>query len=232
MRVKICGITRPEQGRAIAQLGATALGFICAPQSPRYVTPNQIRSVVEKLSEHDQSDHGVDRVGVFVNADLKTIEETVAIARLNMVQLHGGESPEYCQAIRQMLPNIEIIKTFRLKTAADFEQIQPYQNWVDAFLLDAYHPQQWGGTGQTLDWRLLQNFQPGLPWFLAGGLNPDNILDALSQLSPDGVDLSSGVEKSPGDKALEKVALLFERLRQSGDGGAREDGGINKAPNP
>ena len=232
MRVKICGITRPEQGRAIAQLGATALGFICAPQSPRYVTPNQIRSVVEKLSEYDQSDHGVDRVGVFVNADLKTIEETVAIARLNMVQLHGGESPEYCQAIRQMLPSIEIIKTFRLKTAADFEQIQPYQNWVDAFLLDAYHPQQWGGTGQTLNWRLLQNFQPGLPWFLAGGLNPHNILDALSQLSPDGVDLSSGVEKSPGDKELEKVALLFERLRQRGDGGAREDGGINKVPNP
>ena len=217
MRVKICGIMLPEQGRAIAKLGATALGFICATQSPRYVAPNQIRSVVEKLPKHNSADNWVDRIGVFVNASLKTIEETVAIAELNGVQLHGDESPEYCQAIRLMLPTVEIIKAFRLKTAANFEQLQPYQSCVDAFLLDAYHPQQLGGTGQTLDWRSLQNLQPELPWFLAGGLNPNNILDALSQLSPDGIDLSSGVEKSPGEKELEKVALLFERLRQWGE---------------
>ena len=224
MRVKICGITQAEQGRAIAQLGATALGFICAPQSPRYVTPLQIRGVVEQLPKPHSADDWVDRVGVFVNANLKMIEETVTIAQLNIVQLHGDESPEYCQAMQQSLPAVEIIKAFRLKTPADLKRLQPYQSCVDAFLLDAYHPQQLGGTGQTLDWRSLQTFQPGLPWFLAGGLNPDNILDALSQLCPDGIDLSSGVERSPGDKALEKVVLLFERLRQWRDEGDREDG--------
>ena len=222
MRVKICGITRPDQGRAIAQLGANALGFICAPQSPRYVSPDRIRSVVEQLPERNPSDHEIDRIGVFVNASLKTIEETVAIGQLNGVQLHDDESPEYCQAIRQNLPAVEIIKAFRLKTTVDLRQLQPYQGYVDAFLLDAYHPKQLGGTGQILDWGLLQNFHPGLPWFLAGGLNPTNILDALSQLSPNGVDLSSGVEKSPGDKSLEKVALLFERLRKREE---REAGG-------
>ena len=213
MRVKICGITQPDQGRAIAQLGATALGFICAAQSPRYVAPQQIRAIVDHLPNPDQLDEGIDRIGVFVNANPITIEETAAIAHLNGVQLHGDESPEACQDIRQRLPGVEIIKAFRVKTAADFERLPAYQNWVDAFLLDAYHPHQLGGTGQTLDWRLLQPFQPELPWFLAGGLNPDNILTALNQISPDGIDLSSGVEKSPGDKDLEKVALLFERLR-------------------
>ncbi|MDJ0701808.1 MAG: phosphoribosylanthranilate isomerase [Leptolyngbyaceae cyanobacterium MO_188.B28] len=213
MRVKICGITRPDQGRAIAQLGATALGFICVPQSPRYVSPQQIRSVVEQLSNLGPGVEKIDRIGVFVNADPKIIEETVAIARLSGVQLHGDESLEYCQDLRQRITTVEIIKAFRVKNAADLGGISAYLKGVDAFLLDAYHPDQLGGTGQTLDWRSLQTFQPGLPWFLAGGLNPNNIQTALSQISPDGVDLSSGVEKSPGDKDLEKVSLLFERLR-------------------
>lgn len=207
MRVKICGITKPEQGQAIAQLGATALGFICVAASPRYVTPSQIREIVEQLLV------SVDRIGVFADATVEEIGQIVAEARLSAVQLHGLESPEFCDRLRQCLPEIEIIKALRVKTPECLERTESYTNYVDTLLLDAYHPQMLGGTGKTLDWTTLKQFCPSIPWFLAGGLSPDNILEALSKLQPSGIDLSSGVERSPGDKDISKVAVLFERLR-------------------
>ncbi|MEM9164274.1 MAG: phosphoribosylanthranilate isomerase [Cyanobacteria bacterium P01_F01_bin.4] len=206
MRIKICGITRVDQGVAIANLGATALGFICVRQSPRWVTPEQIRQITHGLPQ------SIERVGVFADADLATITHTVKTGQLTTVQLHGQESFDLCQQIRQALPTVDIIKALRLRSAEDLTQARSYEPYVDTLLLDAYHPKQLGGTGQTLDWPTLKTFKPGRPWFLAGGLNPDNILDALGQLSPDGIDLSSGVEHAPGDKDLEKVRQLFEAL--------------------
>jgi len=206
MRVKICGITKPDQGKAIAQLGATALGFICVPASPRYVTPRQIRAVEEQLLVE------VDRIGVFANTTAAEIYQIVTEAGLSAVQLHGSESPDFCQQLRQSLPGVEILKALRVKTGDCLNQTAIYRGCVDTLLLDAYHPQLLGGTGKTLDWVTLQSFDPGCPWFLAGGLTPDNILDALSGLQPSGIDLSSGVERSPGDKDLDQVAQLFERL--------------------
>lgn len=207
MQIKICGITQPEQGRAIAQLGASALGFICVPSSPRYVSPEKIRAIGDALGNLS-----VERVGVFVDASLETMVTTVAIAGLTTVQLHGQESIQTCQDLRQALPKTKLIKAFRVKTPAVLATTTAYQEVVDALLLDAYHPQQYGGTGQVLDWQALQSFQPSIPWFLAGGLTPDNILEALSQLSPTGIDLSSGVERAPGDKDLAKVTALFHKL--------------------
>jgi phosphoribosylanthranilate isomerase len=213
MRVKICGITLPEQGRAIANLGATALGFICVPQTPRYVLPEKIRAIVADLPLGVTTEQPIcDRVGVFVNADLEVICQTVRIGSLNAVQLHGNESPEFCDRLRSALPAIEIIKALRIKSDEDLQQANPYQDHVDTLLLDAYHPTLAGGTGSTLDWRSLSSFQPSCAWLLAGGLTPDNVVEALNQLRPTGIDLSSGVEHSPGNKNLEKVALLFERL--------------------
>lgn len=206
MRVKICGITKPAQGDAIAQLGATALGFICVPASPRYVTPSQIRTVIEQLSVK------VDTIGVFANTSGEEISQTVAATGLNAVQLHGSETPEFCARLHQFLPHIELIKALRIRTSESLIQANAYSRVVDTLLLDAYHPTNLGGTGQTLDWYSLQAFSPRQPWFLAGGLTPDNILDALRQVSPNGIDLSSGVERSPGDKDLDKVAKLFEKL--------------------
>lgn len=207
MRVKICGITKPEQGQAIAQLGATALGFICVAASPRYVTPKQIRAVVEQLLV------SVDRIGVFADATVEEIGHIVAEAGLTAVQLHGLEPPEFCAQLRQCLPGIEILKALRVKTSECLDRAQTYARCVDTLLLDAYHPQMLGGTGKTLDWVTLKQFCPSVPWFLAGGLTPDNVSEALSELHPSGIDLSSGVERSPGDKDLDKVALLFERLQ-------------------
>ncbi len=209
MRIKICGITKPEQGQAIAQLGATALGFICVQASPRYVTPVQIRAVVESLQVR------VDCIGVFANATLEEVCQVVADSGLSAVQLHGSESLEFCNALRQHLPEVEILKALRVKTLDCLNLATAYVSCVDTLLLDAYHPQLLGGTGKTLDWEILKQFRPSCPWFLAGGLTPDNILDALSQLQPSGIDLSSGVERSPGDKDLDKVAQLFERVQSN-----------------
>ncbi|MBL1175698.1 phosphoribosylanthranilate isomerase [Pantanalinema sp. GBBB05] len=214
LRIKICGITKPEQGRAIAQLGATALGFICAEQSPRYVSPEQIGAIVAHLPMDATTGVPiVDRVGVFVNATPEVIQQTVTIGHLNVVQLHGSESPEFCQQLRQHLPRIELIKALRIRAIEDCTQASRYQSCVDTLLLDAYDPKLAGGTGKTIDWQLLQQFQPECPWLLAGGLTPENVLVALQQVTPNGIDLSSGVERSPGDKDLQLVEKLFEQLQ-------------------
>lgn len=209
MRVKICGITKLEQGNAIAQMGATALGFICVPSSPRYLSAGKISVVIQELSQQ------IDCIGVFANTTIAEICQTVTATGLSGVQLHGNESPEFCQQLRQYLPEIEIIKALRVRTTECLTNSEIYANSVDMLLLDAYHPSQLGGTGKTLDWVTLQKYKPCLPWLLAGGLTPDNIVDALSLLQPDGIDLSSGVERSPGDKDLDKVAQLFTKLRQT-----------------
>ncbi|MFB2969797.1 phosphoribosylanthranilate isomerase [Aerosakkonema sp. BLCC-F183] len=206
MRVKICGITKPEQGDAIARLGATALGFICVPTSPRYVIPTQIRAVVDRLSVN------VDRIGVFANNTIDEICQIVNAAGLNGVQLHSNESPQFCQKLRQLLPDVEVIKALRVQTTDSLSQADTYTDAVDTLLLDAYHPTQLGGTGTTLDWATLAGYTLTRPWLLAGGLTPDNVLSALSHVQPNGIDLSSGVERSPGDKDLHKVAQLFEKL--------------------
>jgi phosphoribosylanthranilate isomerase len=210
MRVKICGITQPEQGIAIASCGATALGFILVPSSPRYVSPKAIGTIIAAISRP------LDYIGVFADADLETIRRAVLESGLTGVQLHGGESPEFCDRLRQALPKVEIIKALRVRDGYTLEKAAIYGDRVDTLLLDAYHPRQLGGTGQTLDWTAIVRWRSPLPWFLAGGLTAENILDALTHLSPQGIDLSSGVERSPGDKDLGKVALLFERLRSIG----------------
>ncbi|MFN6569108.1 phosphoribosylanthranilate isomerase [Dendronalium sp. ChiSLP03b] len=212
MRVKICGITQPQQSVAIATLGATALGFICVPTSPRYVTTAQIRAAVAQLPEN------IDKIGVFANTDISEISHTVIDSGLTGIQLHGDESREFCYQMRQALPHVEIIKALRISSLEHLEKTANYAQCVDSLLLDAYHPQHLGGTGQTLDWQMLQQFNPSCPWFLAGGLTPDNIVTALSQVKPDGIDLSSGVEIKPGDKDLDRVALLFEKLRSREQG--------------
>jgi len=213
LRVKICGITRPDQGAAVARLGASALGFICVPESPRYVTPTQIQAIGEHLSSDLAHNQLPQRIGVFADADLNLICQTVATAQLTGVQLHGQESPGFCQQVRQALPQIEVIKALRIGGSADLAAADDYQSCVDTLLLDAYDPGRLGGTGKTINWQALQSFRCPSPWFLAGGLTPDNILEALDLVQPDGIDLSSGVEHRPGDKDLARVAQLFERLQ-------------------
>ncbi len=214
MQVKICGITQPDQGEAIAQFGATALGFICFPKSPRYVSPPNIRAIVDRLPDTTLTGQPLQRVGVFVNASIDDIVDTVAIAHLTAVQLHGQESIEFCQQLREALPNTTFIKAFRVKDPQTLATASTFASKVDLLLLDAYHPHLMGGTGETLNWQALQAFHPNCPWWLAGGLTPENVTEALTQCHPSGLDLSSGVEISPGNKDLEKVKRLFQALAQ------------------
>ncbi len=206
MRIKICGITNVEQGTAIAQMGATDLGFICVPSSPRYVNLTMLHPLVTALGSVANT------VGVFADFSVMTIAQVVSITELNTVQLHGNESVDFCQELREILPGTEIIKAWRVRDRSDLDKIAAYSEAVDGLLLDAYHPDALGGTGQTLDWEQLAAFTPPIPWLLAGGLTPDNICTALSQLHPDGIDLSSGVEVAPGNKDLALVDRLFTNL--------------------
>ena len=210
MRVKICGITEIKQGQEIAALGANSIGFICVERSPRYITPDKIKAIAQSLPVQ------TDKVGVFADHSVAEITKVVDEADLTSVQLHGKESPDFCDCLRSAIaPEIEIIKAFRIKTADSLKETAKYTSCVDTLLLDAYHPQMLGGTGETIDWQDLVKFKPSLPWMLAGGLTPDNVTQALSRLQPDGIDLSSGVERSPGDKDLSKVAQLFEAIASS-----------------
>ncbi|MBU6230094.1 MAG: phosphoribosylanthranilate isomerase [Cyanobacteria bacterium REEB459] len=209
MRVKICGITRLDQALEIAALGATDLGFICVPRSPRYLPVDHLGQLLGGL-RHGQVRVGM--VGVVADRSLASLQAIVEQTGLSALQLHGDETPEDCRQIRQTLPGCELIKAIRVATRADLERALTYADWVDALLLDAYHPSSLGGTGLTLDWASLTNFRPPCRWFLAGGLSPDNIQKALEDLSPDGIDLSSGLEVRPGWKDLALVDRLFQRL--------------------
>jgi len=207
--VKICGLMVPDQAVAIARQGASAIGYISVSSSPRYVTPLQMRAMSQALMVNYPQ---VERVGVFVNAEMAALQEAIAIGQLTTLQLHGQESPAVCQQLRQALPAVKLIKALRMRSDADLSLVPAYETAVDALLLDAYHPRLHGGTGETLDWRSLQAFRPTKPWILAGGLTPDNIGTALELLSPQGIDLSSGVETSPGNKCLTKTHDLFAAL--------------------
>jgi phosphoribosylanthranilate isomerase len=211
MRIKICGITSIEQGIEIAQMGATDLGFICVPSSPRYLNLTKLHPLITALGAVANT------VGVFADFSVMTIAQVVSITELNTVQLHGNESIEFCQELRDLLPETEVIKAWRVRDNSDLDKIAAYSEVVDALLLDAYHPDALGGTGQTLDWDQLSAFAPPIPWLLAGGLTPDNICTALSQLYPDGIDLSSGVEVAPGDKDLALVERLFANLKSGAE---------------
>jgi phosphoribosylanthranilate isomerase len=206
MRIKICGIKHPEQGKFIVDIGATSLGFICVPESSRFVNAEQIKLVAEVVPKN------IDLIGVFANTNIENIKNIAINSGITGIQLHGDESVNFCKTLRINIPNLEIIKALRIRDTNDLEKINLYRNYVDALLLDAYHPEQLGGTGKTIDWQMLRNLEPGLSWFLAGGLTPHNIGEALSELKPSGIDLSSGVESSPGNKDLKKVAQLFEQL--------------------
>ena len=218
MYIKICGITKLDQAQAIVQMGVNALGFICVSSSPRYISPTAIGQItssllsaqpeIARLSE-------LDLIGVFLNSSISEISETVALAGLNAVQLHGDESPEFCNQVRSHLsatnPTIKLIKALRVKDQAGLEQAHLFSNVVDAILLDAYDPHMAGGTGKTLDWQMLRDFRPACDWWLAGGLSPDNVADAIALVNPNGLDVSSGVERAAGDKDLSKVEQFVQR---------------------
>lgn len=199
--VKICGITSVEDAVAVTDAGADAIGLMFYEDSPRHVTLEQAREIAAAVPPH------VARVGVFVNAETAFIQQAVAECMLNILQFHGDETPEQCRGFPVMT-----MKAFRMRGPETLEQLPEYG--TDGFLLDAYVKDALGGTGETFNWGLaVRAAEFGKPIFLAGGLTPDNVADAVQQVRPFGVDVSSGVESAPGKKDADAVWSLVAAVR-------------------
>ena len=199
-KVKICGITCTEDTVAAMHMGADIIGLNFYEPSPRYLTIEQAAEVAHQLSAY------VNLAGVFVNASHDTIRATIRACHLDWVQLHGDESPEFCGQFST--DEVKIMKAIRVKDESDIETAQAYS--VDAMLLDAFHPEKYGGTGLTFDWSLVQRTEKRV--FLAGGINPENAAQAV-QLGVYGIDVCSGIEREPGRKDQAKMQALFDNIR-------------------
>jgi len=202
-KIKICGITNIGDARLSAELGAFALGFNFYKKSPRYVTPDAAYRICEELSA------GVLKVGVFVNENLNEILEIAKAVRLDAVQLHGEESPEFSAKLKRS-SDLLIIKAFRVSPDFVAEQVLGYD--VDAILLDAFSKNAHGGTGHTFDWRIAKSVSASFPkMLLAGGMSAANIADAINTVAPYGIDACSGLESSPGVKDVGKLREFFAK---------------------
>ena len=203
VRVKMCGTTRLEDAIAAVRCGVDALGFIFYPKSPRFIVPENANTIVKSLPPF------VDRVGVFVNASHEEVIRTATGCGLSYLQLHGDESADYCRDIRKMLPTCGIIKAFRVGEASRPEYFSPYNDCVDAFLLDTYAKGNPGGTGMSFDWSVIETLALQRPIILAGGLTPENVASAIAAVRPYAVDINSGVELRPGIKDHDRLTSLL-----------------------
>jgi phosphoribosylanthranilate isomerase len=209
--LKVCGLRQPAQAAAVAALGADAIGVIAVPSSPRWLEPGLRPPVfaavqagradcLRVLVVADPSDH-----------DLALLEP--GRGGHNVLQLHGTETPDRCHQLRQRLPtDLRLWKALRIRSQRDLELASSYASVVDALLLDAWAPDQLGGTGHCLPLAWLADFTSDVPWWLAGGITPERVSPVLAAVRPVGLDVSSGVEDAPGLKNLDRVAALVEAI--------------------
>lgn len=202
-RVKICGITNVSDAYAAVECGANALGFIFYQKSQRYVSPKKAKEMIERLP------WAMIKVGVFVNQEVEEVKEITNYCGLNLVQLHGDESPQYCS----QFPVSSLIKAVSPRTEKDVLKLKKYH--VRAILADARKPGCYGGIGKITNWRLAIKVKEIHPLILSGGLNSENIREAIETVRPQAVDVNSGVEISPGKKDPDKIRKLIEIVRDT-----------------
>lgn len=203
-KIKLCGITRETDAQFAASLGVDALGFVLA-ESPRRVDPHVVRKITLSLPPF------VSTVGVFVDADMDSVSQMAAFCRLDWIQLHGNETPDYCKAL-----NLRLLKAIRVKDRQCVELMAVYKGCVNGFVLDTYVKGQQGGTGKAFDWTLAREAGKYGPVILSGGLTPENVREAIQAVCPHGVDVSSGVESRPGIKDHDKMRRFVEQAMKSG----------------
>ncbi len=199
VKIKICGITNVEDALAAVDMGADLLGFNFYQKSPRYIRPDHALIIIDKLPTF------VDTVGVFVNPTAEELKEIVEQSFLNWIQLHGDETPEFCDSLHWL--HARTIKAIRVRSAEQIEEARQYH--TDAVLLDAFDREKYGGTGKTFDWNIIGILHKRV--FLAGGINPDNAVRAI-EVGVYGIDICSGIESSPGKKDHKKMKRLFENI--------------------
>jgi len=210
--LKICGLCQPDQAAAIAAMDVAAIGVIAVESSPRFVPPERRAELFLAAKTARPACLGVLVVADPQAADLDRLGSGYGH---DILQLHGLESAERCRELRQSL-GVKVWKALRLRDRSDLDRAADYAHHVDGLLLDAWVADQLGGTGQRLPLDWLQGFKPEVPWWLAGGISNHALQEILSQVQPDGLDVSSAVEKSPGDKDLEGVAKLVRAVNHYG----------------
>ncbi|MBT5383480.1 MAG: phosphoribosylanthranilate isomerase [Kordiimonadaceae bacterium] len=201
IKVKICGTTSLKDAFLAVESGADAIGFIFYKMSPRNISQKEAKEIILQLPPF------IETVGVFVNETSDKINRIAEQCKLNSIQLHGEESPALCRRVKR-----KVIKAFRVKNADSLKSIASYD--VSGFLLDSYNDGSKGGSGQVFDWNLALRVKKQGPVILAGGLNPYNIFTAIHRVKPYGVDVCSGVEKSPGIKDHEKIREFIKSVRR------------------
>lgn len=206
VRVKICGITNLADAHAAVEAGADALGFNFFKGSPRYLTPADAGRIICEMPPD------VLCVGVVVNESREAVEAAVSESSVAAVQLHGDETPEFCESLDAK----RVIKAFRGQSGFDPDSVKHYS--TEAILFDAYEQGAWGGTGRAGDWELARRVREAAPqMYLAGGLSPDNVAEAIATVAPFGVDLCSGVECAPGRKDHALVRRFVAAARAAGE---------------
>lgn len=205
MKVKVCGITNPGDAEAAVELGAWAIGLIHHRESPRFVKASIAAGIGEEFRRRCEV------VGVFVNPTIDRVVQAAENAGLTMIQLSGNEGASFCTEVARRT-GLKVIKAFHIAARADVKASAAYR-FTDFHLFDTARKGSFGGTGQTFDWDLLADHHSVIPSILAGGLNPDNVTEAIRVVRPDAVDVASGVEKSPGLKDHGKLASFFQGAR-------------------
>lgn len=202
-RIKICGITRVEDGLAAARAGADAIGLVFYPPSPRHVTIAQASEIARALPPF------VTTVGLFVNPEAEEVEAVLHQLHLDLLQFHGDEPPEFCRRF-----GMPYLKAVRVKTGVDLVQYADFYPDAKGLLLDAWVEGVAGGTGKSFDWELIPAQLP-LPVVLSGGLDPSNVETAVRRVNPWAVDVSSGVEAARGIKDAAKIAAFVQGVRNA-----------------
>ena len=203
-KIKVCGITNLEDGRFASGLFVDYLGFIFYDKSPRYIEPAKAGAIVNWLE-------GPEKVGVFVNQPLDEVNSIAKQTGLDLVQLHGNENVEYCELIDK--PIIKVIHVSDDSTTELLQaEVDKYDSKAEFFLFDTKVGDQWGGTGKTFDWSILNDITEK-PFFLSGGLSSDNVTSAIQFVNPYAVDVSSSIEEEPGLKDLEKMEEFVNTVK-------------------
>ena len=206
-KIKICGITKEEDASLAMSLGADYLGFNFYKESARKVSPKMVDEIMGKLPPF------VMPVGVFVDEDPKEISKVIKRSGIKMLQLHGNEPPEACKALKDSF-GLPVIKGFRVADETIIETIKPYLDVIDYVLLDTFVEGEPGGTGKTFNWDIAVKVKElGKPVFLAGGLTPENVEDAVEKVNPFAVDTASGVERLPRRKDYDKMKAFIRAAK-------------------
>jgi len=209
--VKICGLTSEEQALQVAQLGANAIGIISVEESPRYVSAVIKKKIFKTL---EKSYPKVERVSVVKNCPIDMIiRNFLGNPSETIIQLHGDEDIDYCKELREKIPTIGIWKAFRIRTEKDLDNIKPFENLVDAILLDSWNEETYGGSGKRIESINLKKLQFTKPWWLAGGISLEWVDEVLSDIRPDGLDISSSIEIYPGIKNLDATKNLIFKIK-------------------